>query len=251
VGLQQGPYLRRFQGAPGMTHALTTPHMLAAVLESVAAEPTRDDAVILFVGAGALSLAQWRAARERLTDDVRTWIGSTETGAFCATPVLTPDDLVWHRVDPARVVQVVDERDEPLATGQPGLVRVRPLGVAGYLDDPDATGTFFREGWFYSGDLGILGEDGRLSLRGRVTDVINVMGDKIATLPIETQLQDALGAVAVCVFSAELKVVLEASLPRNVQARIHAVGAFPRNHMGKIDRAELRRRLLAKPAGPR
>ncbi|MDR3470750.1 MAG: hypothetical protein P4M09_03535, partial [Devosia sp.] len=90
-------------------------------------------------------------------------------------------------------------------------------------------------------------------------------GDKIATTPIETALQDRLGAEAVCVFSvpgqdgeavhvaiqtarpvaaAELKAALRAALPAVPQARVHAVKAFPRNHLGKIERAALKAQLL-------
>jgi acyl-coenzyme A synthetase/AMP-(fatty) acid ligase len=116
----------------------------------------------------------------------------------------------------------------------------------------------------------VVRDDGRLSLQGRITDVINVMGDKIATTPIETSLQDRLGAAAVCVFStpgrdgeevhvaiqpgravalAELKGALAAAMPKIAQVRVHQVNAFPRNHMGKIDRAALKAQLVP-PAEP-
>src|SRR5271169_558058 len=67
------------------------------------------------------------------------------------------------------------------------------------LDDEVATRAFFYDGYFYPGDLGMFGHDGRLSLRGRASDVINVLGDKIATDPIERALQDRLGAEGVCI----------------------------------------------------
>jgi acyl-coenzyme A synthetase/AMP-(fatty) acid ligase len=265
--LQQTPHRDRFGPTPGMTHALVTPHMLAGLLAKPPA--ARDDDLTLFVGAGVLSPAQWRAARETVTTDVRTWIGATETGAICGTAIGSPDDLTWHHIDPTRDVQVVDDADRPLGPGRSGLVRARPLGVSGYLGDPEATAAFFRHGYFYSGDLGMLRDDGRLALLGRVTDIINVMGDKLATLPIETLLQDRLGAEAVCVFSApgehgeevhvvirprravsaeELRGALAAALPPNAPTHVHALADFPRNHMGKIERAELKRRVLAKPA---
>jgi acyl-CoA synthetase (AMP-forming)/AMP-acid ligase II len=269
VGLQQGPDRFRHGLTPGVTHAMTTPHMLESLARASAPPAARNHNLILFVGAGVLSPDQWRAAREILTVDVRTWIGATETGAICATAVHTLADLTWHHIDQAREVQVVDEDDRPVPAGQVGLVRVRPLGVRGYLDDPEATAAFFRNGYFYPGDLGVLREDGRLALQGRVTDIINVLGDKLAALPIESRLRDRLGARAVCVFSAageqgeevhvmiqpgrpvgadDLKDALEASLPPHAGTRVHIVSDFPRNHMGKIERAELKRRVLAAPA---
>ena len=54
---------------------------------------------------------------------------------------------------------------------------------------------------FYTGDVGVFGPDGRMSLRGRVSDVVNVLGTKIATGGIEQALQDRLGAEGICILS--------------------------------------------------
>jgi acyl-coenzyme A synthetase/AMP-(fatty) acid ligase len=135
---------------------------------------------------------------------------------------------------------------------------------ASYLGDPDATSLFFRDGYFYPGDLAVMREDGRLALRGRVTDVINVLGSKYAALPIEIALQEQLRAQAVHVFShpgqdgeevhvviqpgplitpGALKTALLESLPRIDHVRVHRVKSFPRNNMGKIERAVLKAQL--------
>jgi acyl-coenzyme A synthetase/AMP-(fatty) acid ligase len=249
----------------GVTFAYTHPQLLAAILAAPPEIPLRNDAMTLIVGAGALPLADWREARERLTTDIRTGYASTEAGPCCLTRIETPEDIAWHQIHPAFEVQVVDDDDRPLGPAVTGVVRVRTGGVAGYLDDPEATRAFFKDGYFYPGDLGVLREDGRLSIQGRVTDVISVLGDKIATTPIETALQEALGAEAVCVFSAPgpdgeavhvaiqprgpigpdvLKAALQKTLPRVTQVRVHAVEGFPRNALGKIERAVLRSRLL-------
>jgi acyl-coenzyme A synthetase/AMP-(fatty) acid ligase len=273
VVVHQGPDRWRALAAPGLTLAYTQPQILADLLAAPAEVPLRNDAMTLIVGAGVLSQADWRAARERLTSDVRTGYGSTEAGPCALTRIETPEDLAWHRIHPAFQVQVVDDQHRPLPAGRTGAVRVRTSGIEGYLGDEAATRDFFRDGFFYPGDLGALRQDGRLSVLGRVTDVINVRGDKIPTTPIETALQDALGAKAVCVFSApgadgaeevhvaiergriigpdELKAALLAALPHVPAARVHAVDGFARNHMGKIDRAILRARLLAGPPGGR
>jgi acyl-CoA synthetase (AMP-forming)/AMP-acid ligase II len=166
---------------------------------------------------------------------------------------------------------VVDDADRPLPSGQVGLVRLKASrGEAGYLDDEATSRAFFKGGWFYPGDLGII-EAGRLVLQGRVTDVINIKGGKLATLPIETALQERLGARAVCVFSVPtpdgeavhvaiqpgqtitpqaLRDALIAALPRMRDVRVHRVESLPRNHMGKVDRAALKRALIdAAPTG--
>jgi acyl-coenzyme A synthetase/AMP-(fatty) acid ligase len=266
VVIHGGKDRHRSLAIPGLTHAFIHPQMLAELLAELPETFVRNDAMALIVGGGVLSVGQWRAACERLTSDVRTIIGSTEIGTFSLTPITNPDDLAWHRVLPALQVQVVDDQSRPSPAGETGLVRIRTTGVEGYLDDPEATRTFFRDGYFYPGDLGALREDGRLSLQGRVTDVINVWGHKIATLPVETSLQDRLGAEAICVFSvpgengevvhiaiqsertiepADLRTALEAALPGVRQVRVHLVGALPRNHMGKIERGKLKATLLS------
>jgi acyl-coenzyme A synthetase/AMP-(fatty) acid ligase len=272
VIIHQAPDAHRSLADPTPTHAFVQPLLLAKLLATASDLPPRNDDMGLIVTAGALSLAQWREAHERLTRDVRTSIGSTETAGFAVTRIEVPEDLQWHRIHPPGRVQVVDDQDRPLAAGKTGAVRVRATGVLGYLDDPAASRAFFRDGYFYTGDLGILREDGRLSLQGRVTEVINVLGSKYGALPIESALQDALGAEAVCVFStsgengedfhvaiqlgrtvgaAELKSALLAALPPGVaQAQVHSVEEIPRNHMGKIERAALIAQFAPREAAP-
>jgi acyl-coenzyme A synthetase/AMP-(fatty) acid ligase len=188
---------------------------------------------------------------------------------MAVTPLEQPDDLHWHRIHPSREVQVVDEAGNVLGPGTEGLVRVRIIdGLSGYLDDEVATRRFFRDGYFYPGDVGMLGHDGRLSLRGRASDVINVLGDKIATDPIERALQDRLGAEGVCILSIEstgaddeIHVVIQSRRPieppeievagnaelgaiKGVPVRIVFIEKLPRNEMGKIERLVLKRQLI-------
>jgi acyl-coenzyme A synthetase/AMP-(fatty) acid ligase len=153
-------------------------------------------------------------------------------------------------------------------------VRIRIIdGLSGYLDDEVATRAFFRDGYFYPGDLGMFGNDGRLSLRGRASDVVNVLGDKIATDPIERALQDRFGAEGVCILSIESKdaaeemhVVIQANRriePAEIEAakntelrvikrvplRIVFIDQLPRNDMGKIERLALKQQLILARAG--
>lgn len=260
----------RSLSAPGLTHILTTPALLADLLRAPPEVSLRQPGAMLTCTGGPLSPALWRAARERVTLDVRTGIGSTEVGATALTPILTEDDLPWHRIAPAQELQVVGEDGRPAPVGEMGTVRIRQTLIHGYLGDPEASAAFFGDGYFYPGDLAVAREDGRVALRGRVTDVINVMGSKIGVLPLESALQDRLGASAVCILSvpgpdgeavhvaiqpervigmAELREALSAVLPGVAQAQAHKVEAMPRNHMGKIDRMALRALLFPPDAG--
>ena len=58
----------------------------------------------------------------------------------------------------------------------------------GYLDDPEATAEAFHEGWFRTGDFGRVESDGSLTLIGRLMEIINCGGEKIAPAEIEASI---------------------------------------------------------------
>jgi acyl-CoA synthetase (AMP-forming)/AMP-acid ligase II len=60
--------------------------------------------------------------------------------------------------------------------------------MSGYLDAPELNRAAFKEGWFRTGDIGSLDEDGFLSLHGRLSELINRGGEKIAPAEIESAL---------------------------------------------------------------
>lgn len=245
-----------------VTMAYVQPALLALILSAPAGRPPRNDAMTLVVIAGVLSEAQWLAARERLTNDVRTTLGSTEAGCCGVTTIRSREDLIWHQLRPNQA-EIIDENHRPLPDGEVGQMRTRVNRVDYYLGDETATRAFFRDGYFYPGDLAIIRGD-KLSLQGRITDVINVGGSKYATLPLEFALQERLAARAVHVFShtgqdgeevhvaiqpgpmitaGALKAALGDILPTMPHARVHRIDDFPRNNMGKIERAVLKARL--------
>jgi fatty-acyl-CoA synthase len=57
--------------------------------------------------------------------------------------------------------------------------------MKGYFDDPDATARAFAGGWFHSGDLGVMHDDGYVELRDRAKDVIISGGENISTIEVE------------------------------------------------------------------
>jgi o-succinylbenzoate---CoA ligase len=93
---------------------------------------------------------------------VVTSYGMTETCGGCVY-----DGLPLTNVEVAR-------RDD-------GRIKLRgPMLFAGYLGDPDATATAFDDdGWFVTGDLGTLADDGRLEVTGRHDDVIISGGENV------------------------------------------------------------------------
>ncbi len=265
VILQQGGDFDRPYHRPDLTHAFATPMTLRFLLNPAAEALPRNDSLRLYVTGGAMTRAMAAAARERLTTQVFSVLASTEALTLGVTPVTDLDELPWHGIHPLREVQVVDDAGQPVAAGQLGHVRARVLdGLSGYLGDKATSQRFFRDGWFYSGDLGTFRADGRLALGGRVTDVVNVMGNKLATGPVERALQDQLGAEAVCMLSLpgpdgdEVHVVIErrrkltrAELDALAKGPLRAIPhlqfvvlpSLPRNAMGKVLRVKVRQLL--------
>lgn len=256
----------------GITHAVVFPKLLAEILEAPPELEMLDDAMRLIVLGGPLSEAMAEQARKRLTSRIYAYVGSTEASAFTLTRVENPEDLKWHRVLPSRIVEVVDDSDRVLPAGSIGLLRVDQVpGIAGYLHDPEASRAFFPDGWFYPGDLGMRRADGRLALIGRASNVISVLGAKIAAEPIEEMLQRELPGGAVCLFSlpndcaeeevhvaieqgppidqARLSWLLRRALPDAPRFVLHRVPSFPRNHLGKVQRLALMHRLVGVAVG--
>ena len=81
------------------------------------------------------------------------------------------------------------EGAEPLPPGRVGEIAVRGAGVmAGYVDNPEATAAAFSNGWFRTGDQGSLDEDGYLTITGRLKELINRGGEKIAPREVDDAL---------------------------------------------------------------
>jgi fatty-acyl-CoA synthase len=99
-------------------------------------------------------------------------------------------------------VRVVDEemRDVPADGETMGEVVMRGNNVMkGYYNDPEATTTAFRGGWFHSGDVAVMHPDGYIELRDRSKDIIISGGENISSIEVERVLyrHDAVLEVAV------------------------------------------------------
>jgi acyl-CoA synthetase (AMP-forming)/AMP-acid ligase II len=87
-------------------------------------------------------------------------------------------------------IRIVDESGEPLPVGQLGEIVVRGPGVfRGYEADPNENANTFFDKWYRTGDQGYLDGDGYLFLVGRIREIINRGGQKIAPLEIDEVLR--------------------------------------------------------------
>ena len=93
----------------------------------------------------------------------------------------------YHALEELNVLD--PETMEPKAPGELGEVMFRGnVVMKGYLKNPDATRQAFAGGWFHSGDLGVMDEDGYIQLKDRSKDIIISGGENISSIEIENVL---------------------------------------------------------------
>jgi long-chain acyl-CoA synthetase len=86
-------------------------------------------------------------------------------------------------------VRVVNEEGAALAAGEVGEICVRgDVVMKGYWNKPDATAAAFKDGWLHTGDMGVFDQDGFLTLKDRVKDVIISGGSNIYPREVEEVL---------------------------------------------------------------
>jgi fatty-acyl-CoA synthase len=163
-------------------------------------------------------------------------------------------------------LRIVDALGHPVPAGERGEIIIRgPKVSPGYWRNDEATAAAHRDGWFYSGDLGVLDEDGYLFIVDRLKDVIVSGGENIASSEVERVLYEhgAVSEVAVVgrpdprwievpvayIALAEGQAVTTDQLREHCQERLarfkvpkvfHIVDALPRNPSGKVLKRVLR-----------
>ncbi|HXN83036.1 MAG TPA: AMP-binding protein, partial [Myxococcales bacterium] len=88
-------------------------------------------------------------------------------------------------------VAVMDEQGVLLPHGAVGEVVIRgPNVTSGYEANPEANAKAFTNGWFRTGDQGVIDDEGYLRLTGRLKELINRGGEKISPLEVDEVLMD-------------------------------------------------------------
>lgn len=256
----------------GVTSLLASTFLLQDLLSRIepgAAPPTLRS---IDVSGSALPGPLYARVRETLCGNVIARFGATETGAVASAPIaaLYGDPLAVGIVHPGVAVEAVDADGRTLPPDREGELRIRTTGLAsGYLDDPETSAAAFRDGWFYSGDLGSVSADGVMRVSGRIGEVINSGGVKVSPRLIEDVLlsapavtdaaafgvPDELGVVriwaAVVATEPLAKPALNAlcgRLGERAPRSFLQLAALPRNGNGKLVREVLVRAALAHQA---
>ena len=188
--------------------------------------------------------------------------GMTEAAHQMSSNLLPPGDRVPGSVGMGTGVEIsiMDEGGNMMPLGERAEVVIRGDNVThGYNNNPEANAEAFTNGWFRTGDQGIMDSDGRLTLTGRLKELINRGGEKISPLEVDALLLDHPAvAEAVCFAVPDVKygeivqavVVLsgdadEAAIQSfcrermadfKVPERIYITDTLPRTATGKIQR---------------
>jgi acyl-[acyl-carrier-protein]-phospholipid O-acyltransferase/long-chain-fatty-acid--[acyl-carrier-protein] ligase len=103
---------------------------------------------------------------------------------------------------PGVTVKVVDiDTGQPVAPGTPGMLLVRgPNVMKGYLGRPEKTAEVLHDGWYTTGDVALLEEDGFLTITDRLSRFSKIGGEMVPHVRIEDKLQE-LAAVTEQVFA--------------------------------------------------
>ena len=97
---------------------------------------------------------------------------------------------------PGMSVRIVDpETSAPMPMGQAGLLLVRgPNVMQGYLGRPDKTAEVLRDGWYVTGDIAAIDEDGFLQITDRLSRFSKIGGEMVPHIKIEEKLHELAGA---------------------------------------------------------
>ncbi|WP_426571443.1 acyl-CoA synthetase [Aquihabitans sp. McL0605] len=163
-------------------------------------------------------------------------------------------------------LQIWDEQGTPLPAGERGEVVLRgPKVFKGYWRDPVATERAFAGGWFHTGDIGVVDDDGFVFIVDRLKDMIVSGGENIASSEVERVIYEHASVVEAAVVGRPDErwgevpiayVVVDADSPTTpdeliehcrgqlakfkVPRDVVLIEALPRNPSGKVLKRELR-----------
>ncbi len=159
-------------------------------------------------------------------------------------------------------ISVIDDHGQHLGAMSSGEVVVRgPNVMRGYHNNPEANAAAFIDGWFRTGDIGVIDNDGYLALTGRIKDLINRGGEKISPEEVEAVLLEHPAVAEAAVFGVpdpkygevvwaavvlrgvattqELKAFCSTHLADfKVPNLIRIVSALPKDAIGKVEPRE-------------
>ncbi len=196
-GKAVGDLVRRY----GLTTLMATPAFLQIYMRAC---ESADFGSLSFVMAGAEKLQPWLAAEFQKKFGILPveGYGCTECSPVVAANTHDFRAPGLHQIGarpgtigpplPGMSVSIVHpETREPMPVGQPGLLLVRgPNVMQGYLGRPDKTAEVLHDGWYETGDIAALHEDGFLEITDRLTRFSKIAGEMVPHVKVEEKLHE-------------------------------------------------------------
>lgn len=193
-----------------VTNIFTVPTILKMLAEHPAAERHDHSSLKTIIYAGApMYREDQKTALRKLGKVIVQYFGLGEvTGAITVLPAALHDPEDGDRVKigtcgferTGMQVSIQDDAGQPLGFHQQGEICViGPAVFAGYYRNPEANAKAFRDGWFRTGDLGHLDEEGFLYITGRASDMYISGGSNIYPREIEEKILTHPGIAEVAV----------------------------------------------------
>lgn len=207
--------------------------------------------------------------------------GLTECPYIAWGGIGDPDDKLAAtegRPDPATEIKILDAADKPVPVGESGALLVRaPQLMLGYVDESLDADAFDEDGFFRTGDLAKIDDDGYLTITGRIKDVIIRNMENISAREVENMALTFKAAADVAVIGlpdpetgervcavvvpadpaapptlADLVAHLRAVglNPRKLPVQLELVAELPRNAMAKVIKSRLKEQVLSRVPSP-
>ena len=175
----------------GATVLYTLGTILAMLLTRQPSALERTSRLRVILGLGAAPIRD-QVMRRFEVAHVAECFGSTDAGVVTITPL----GAAWRPGScgppvPGVALRILDDDGRPLPPRRAGEIAVRsPARLSAYFRDPEATVAALRDGWFLTGDLGFVDEDGWLYFVDRKRDVIRRGGENVSSVLIEKTLRE-------------------------------------------------------------
>ena len=239
-----------------------SPQQVSSLLEIQRQTGTEFPALkTVIIGGGYISDKLLSQIRKQINCRIFNIYGSSECGNIGNEELMTSESKGFV-INRGVEVQIVDEHNSILENGEEGIIRTRSKAMFHqYHQNPNATKKSFKDGFFYPGDLGLINEAGKLVLKGRVDEVMNLGGYKIDPNVIDSLISSQLGVLDCASFTVTdafgidqvfVAIVANTEFQREQFEKtvvkkslvpikgVFQVNSIPRNANGKILRGKLK-----------
>ena len=198
-----------------------------------------------------------------LSQEVFNSYSSNECGQICEVQP-NGQGVIYPGVG----VKIVNDNYGDLALGEVGRIAIKsPMQISSYLWNDELNSKYFKDGWFYSNDIGYMPQVGMLVVIDRFDNMLNLGGIKVPPIPIEESIRQINGVEDCILFSdnsffdfetllvcielthgadeSELKRSINKILADHFKSiHINYFEKFPRTESGKVQRNELKRKVF-------